>query len=295
MRRFAFLLFVLIVLSVVSANNLRAEEDNPEILPAAFSGLRCFDTPFARVYSKNEKECNYAVELVTEVAEGFERITKLKPQKGIIIVVESPSEHPVPMFLEICKKAGVEYPLGNESELKKKGLTEKDIFYVFSMMPTALPYVWFQAIAGSGQKAMSVSELKNLMSKNVEEAGDRLHPWILCLPTEKCMKQSTNKIFSKAMRAEMGLAKYMLLKPLKSIILAIFSDIMLDGAKGAVFETWLKRVDITEEEKKSMKEEYTKQTGLDVKGIDKKMQNRFRDFKGLEGQDKIDGNEDGID
>jgi hypothetical protein len=292
--------FIITALTIITSNNLYAGEINEGKWPLTFSGLKGIDTTFARIYSKDEESYNYAIGLVNEISVSFEKITKRKPEKGIIIVVDSPHAYPLFILDKQYKKAGGKNSLlkvSNEEQYNMKYLTRED---VYTILATTLPYSIFNSIVIAEENNPSSAEFEEMFKGNdkisdpfeplVKEPGS-FAPWVLCLPTPKCLAKSTKKFISTGMREQMGLSKSLLMKPFLALMSGIFKDMMLMGSKAVVFETWLNRFDLPEDEKINMNKEYRKLIGMD----DKSMNNMLNhtDVKRQEYQNNTDNQSSG--
>jgi hypothetical protein len=152
--------FIITALTIITSNNLYAGEINEGKWPLTFSGLKGIDTTFARIYSKDEESYNYAIGLVNEISVSFEKITKRKPEKGIIIVVDSPHAYPLFILDKQYKKAGGKNSLlkvSNEEQYNMKYLTRED---VYTILATTLPYSIFNSIVIAEENNPSSAEFE---------------------------------------------------------------------------------------------------------------------------------------
>jgi hypothetical protein len=81
------------------------------------------------------------------------------------------------------------------------------------------------------------------------------------------------------------------MKPFLALMSGIFKDMMLMGSKAVVFETWLNRFALPEDEKINKNKEYRKLIGMD----DKSMNNMLNhtDVKRQEYQNNTDNQSSG--
>ena len=101
----------------------------------------------------------------------------------------------------------------------------------------------------------SVMELEDFLNKEdiTEDVPD---PWVFFYPTNKLIQHIDKKLGPKAMRKEIGLFKYLLLKLLMTSVPFDFSKLEKEEIKKILFGFFLDAEDLPKKDKNIFEEEY---------------------------------------
>ena len=252
--------------------HINGKEKYEESLPDSFLGLERFDTSNAYIYSQKGKDLIDAENIINNVADDFKSITGENPTKGIAIVIDYSQKHPLSALLDLfednelfegedfpeLKKVGEIFQFQSlMSDGKKLGFKGDDLLF----MATAqfFDFKIFKLLVYIDQKKQdqkySVMELEDFLKKE-DITKDVPDPWVFLYPTNKLIKLIDKKLGPKAMRKEIGLFKYLLLKPLMMLISFDFSEWEKEEIKENLFDSFLDAIDLPKKDKKILKEEY---------------------------------------
>jgi hypothetical protein len=229
--------------------------------PASFLGLKHFDTPLAHIYSKDQKSSIAATAQIHTLASDIENKTGQKIAKGILILLEPETPHPIYAVLESVKKYNskktAEHIETQARALKDMGINLDD---TLKMSTVTIPFFLFNTIVNSEQNdAMEDQQKATAAVSQKRITTMSAGPWVLCLPSKDCSAYAIKEIIPKVMRSQLGFAKYLLIKPFMGIIRKKAARDLANKSKVTIFDTLIDSISLSEDQKIDFKKQYAAQ------------------------------------
>ena len=247
-------------------SSMDGKEKNEEFLPNLFLGLERFDTSNAYIYSQEGKNFIDAKNIINNVVDDFKSITGEKPKKGILIVIDPLQKHPVSLLLDLAESTKNKELLAIRSRLSKitdQGLSTEEGLW---MSPTPIQFKFFKVLVSIDQQKQnrkwSAMDMENFLKKE-DTSKAVLDPWVLCLPSNKCLLHVSKKILPKIIRSEVGFFKYLLAKPFMGKVRAMFIEEFYRESKIVLFNHFLGTQELAKKEKNIFLKEYTRQLKME--------------------------------
>ena len=245
---------------------------NKKWLPNSFFGLKRFDSPTAYIYSQEGDDLVYAKNKIDNVANDFEIITGEKPKKGILIVIDPLKKHPWFYFYDLFHSwdvEGVERSIPLQFNIK---YVTSSIEESLLLMAKVTRFDFFKLLVSFDQQDREWSgvDVDNILEKK-DTNKDILEPWVLFLPSEKCLLHSSKKLLLKIIRAKEGFSEYHFAKLDMGKLRARTIDHFSRESNTALFNCFLSTQDPAKEEKNIFENSFNRQLKIEENGASHKL------------------------
>ena len=161
-------------------------------------------------------------------------------------------KHPLSLLLDLAENTKNKELLEIRSRLSNitdQGLSIEEGLW---MSPAPIQFKFFKVLVSISKQKQnrkwSAMDMENFLKKQ-DTTKSVLDPWMLCLPSNKCLLHVSKKISPKIIRSEVGFFKYLLAKPFMGKVRAMFIEEFYCESKIVLFIHFLGTQELAKKEK----------------------------------------------